>query len=163
MSSTEESINNAISRLLRTAYEAQGHGDVSLARVGAIKALSDHWARFWQSSQRSVTPTPLLAAKLGRYVAWYTRAWVLLPPAYRARVPRPDEIDPSLADTARDTLRAYLTGIESTPQTAKEAAEWVEKQAHALRETIEGGLVTTGLGAIIGAGLVWWFFVRGRQ
>jgi len=153
----EEAINNAISQLSRATLAAQSRGDIPVSRVDAILALGRHWERFWRSSKRTLTPTAALTPTLSRYVEWYTRAWALLPPAARAECPRPDQIDPTLAKVARDTLASYMTGLESAPA----AGKWMAQQARELKTAIEGGLAN--LLMIAAGGLVAYLLIKGAD
>lgn len=153
-----ERMNNAIVAMVQAAYAAQSDGDIPTGRVRAIEALSDHWAAFWRSSLRGTVQG---REKLARYVEWYTRAWALLPPSARAQCPRPDALDPSLADIAREALREYMTGLESTGQ----AGRYVADKAAQLAGEIKAS-VATGLGnllAIAGLGLIAYLIARGDR
>lgn len=132
MSSTEERINNAIATMGPVA-----RASLTGPRLDAFLALERHWAAFWRSTERALTPTVELGPKLKRYVQWYTRAWALLPSDARARVTQPDAIDVRFADAARDTLRGYLTGVESATQTADAAREWADRKAVELKASID--------------------------
>lgn len=160
MSTTEERINNAISSMGPVARRTlQG------PRLEAFMALERHWATFWRSPERALTPTLELAPKLKRYVQWYTRAWALLPSSSRAQVTQPDAIDIRFADSARDTLKAYLLGMESSAQAAKDAQAWADAKARELRDAIDDAgskAQTLGLAviAVVGLGALW--FARRR-
>lgn len=150
--STESRLNNAIVKLAWAA----GGAPISDGRKASIRALESHWAAFWRSTERTVTPTPVLLPKLKRYVRWYTRAWILLPRATRETVPSPGSIDPTLKEAAADTLRAYLQGAETVAQTPAKAAAWAEGQADRLRKSIDSASsgYSFAFGAALALGLV---------
>lgn len=153
----EESINNAIALLSRATLAAQGRGDIPVSRASAILALGRHWERFWRSSERTLTPTSVLTPTLSRYVEWYTRAWAMLPPDARAECPRPDQIDPTLAKVARDTIASYMTGLASAPDAARWVASQSSELATAIKSSVVGGLETLAFagGALLIAYLIW--------
>lgn len=153
---TEERINNAIVALSRAARTAFWGRTLPRGRMEAVDALERHWGIFWRSKERAIVPAVAMRAKLGRYVEWYTRAWALLPADARAMAPRPDEIDPTYAGLARDTLAAYMTGVETTGRAADRAAS-------DLTSAIKGSALTGMLGAVFGAFAVWHLFMRGRK
>lgn len=161
MSITEERINNAIATMGPVA-----RGALTGARLDAFLALERHWSTFWRSTERALTPTVELGPKLKRYVQWYTRAWALLPSDARARVTQPDAIDVRFADAARDTLRAYLTGLETSAQGARDAQAWADAKARELRASIDAAgdkaqVLGLAVLAVIGLG-AYWYFGRGR-
>lgn len=161
MSTTEERINNAIATMGPVARR-----NLRGPRLDAFLALERHWATFWRSSERALTPTLELGPKLKRYVQWYTRAWALLPSSARALVVQPDAIDVRFADAARDTLKAYLLGMESSAQAAKDAQAWADEKARELRASIDAAgdkaqVLGLAVLALLGLG-AYWYFGRGR-
>lgn len=173
----EERINNAIVRLAtRSKHE------VSPERYAAIDALARHWWNFWQSEERRLTPTAILYPKLIRYLRWYTRAWVLVPPAVKQDVPSPDSIEPSAGQAMMETLRAYQQHQADLREAGSDAlrdawgflwsdhgslAAWTDEQAKRLRKVIElaydaGTAMKIGAtaGLVFGAGLVLYLMMR---
>jgi len=156
MTTTEERINDAISRLTKAALAAHAERRLSKGRLAAINSLGNHWRAFWVSKERELTPQVVLKRKLGRYVQWYTRAWAFLPVDVRARLPVPDQIDPSYAGIARDALEAYVAQVKRTANAAEEAAD-------ALKHTIDRTLTSGAIGVVLGAFAVWYLFMRGNR
>lgn len=142
MNSAEDRIDQAI-KLLKRAGASSPHR-------AAIAELARHWAQFYSSLERSYTPSPMLARKLGRYVQWYARAWSLLPKSAQSLAPRPESIDPSFSQLALDSLSEVRARARATGTSIETSA----------KRLIQGSasVVFAALGAIA----VWWYLTRGK-
>jgi len=151
---TEERINAAIKCLVRAAMEALLAKKIGVRRARAVKALGDHWWEFYQSDQRIALPSAVLAPRLSRYVAWYTRAWALLPEDVRRGCPQPDAIDPTFAGIARDTLASFSEGLRVAPEAGQYMLDQSTKLAKDIGSSLKWGIET--ILVALALGLVAW-------
>lgn len=173
----EQRLNNAIYKLALHA-----RGQVNARRFASINELARHWASFWQSEERRLTPTNVLYPKLIRYLRWYTRAWELVPPQVKQLVPSPDKIEPSAGQAMLETLRAYRQSQQDMNDAGGDALRdawgflWasggkigrrLDESADKLRSTIktvydagQAMKIGVGVGAVFGAGLVLYLLFR---
>ena len=136
MPTPEENLNNAISRLGVATTQSTASEGVKKA----VRDLTAHWSKFWRSGERALTPGPMLASKLERYVKWYARAWVLLPSAARAQAPAPQAIDVTWQSLATATVSQQVDSMRAVAADASHGAaelgQWVDAKAQKLASEI---------------------------
>jgi len=144
-----EKLNNAIVRL---DFVAQG-APITFGRKSAIGDLSRAWQLFWDSGERHLFDDTALQPRYARFLEWYARAWLLLPPASRPLAPDPREIDVSyltLADgVISRAIDAYASAGAAGVEAARAAAEAAKGAAKELGAVGNWVLWAGGIAAVV--------------
>jgi hypothetical protein len=142
MTTAVENLNNAIVTLgPHTANSSPGVRK-------AVAELEQKWVDFWHSNERQITPDVLLSPKLTRFVEWYTRAWMLLPPEERAKATSPNDLDTSWQPLAVDTLKQHADSMVQVNKSAGILARDISTGVQAAAKTT-GKYLLWGLGGVV--------------
>jgi hypothetical protein len=133
----------------------------------AIVQLAEAWVRWFENVYRKTlfpTVTDNLdrtTEKFGRFVAWYTRAWVLVPSEIRKQCPDPRRFNDYEAQIAKAEIVRILDSLGANEDVKIIATQSLSEQAHQLmrelKETAQDAATSVGQ-AIAGAGIVYVIF-----
>jgi hypothetical protein len=164
-----ERLNNAILDLEWRARSAVQNKDV----MNSITQLSIAWVAWYEAIYRQtyvvLTPagssfappfydnTPIVE-KFGRFVAWYARAYVLVPSEFRKTLLDPRDFDDYEAEIARREIARVLDALGASADVTTIATTDISKAARELLEELKEGAkkAASGIGQMMaGVGVAW--------
>ena len=138
MSTLAERLNNAIGAIAWAA-PAQPAGNRQ-----AIEDLQTRWLVFWNSAERRMLPELAIAGRLQLFAESYAKAYVLVPPEVRAKVPSPASVDATAWASVEDQLRQSVEGGSASAEVLSKEVRELATEAGELAGKA-GSLATRGL------------------
>lgn len=122
--------------------------------------LGTAWFAWWVSAERKLMPPIATHAKVTRFAEWYTRAFVLMPPATQAKLVHPSTLDATVWAAIDDQLQQTGDGAQAQGAFAAQQLTALAKGVGVVHDKLLTTVLVVG-GVAIAGGVVY-LLIQGR-